>query len=93
VDTLRPYFQPSQALLRMDKDLQLVGTQKGHPIEALISRQRSRGRPSHSGRPHYKYRVRFEDLDHAYDVLWLTKRVLRERYPDVAPKLIEECDA
>jgi hypothetical protein len=23
----------------------------------------------------------------------LTERVLRERYPDVAPKLIQECDA
>jgi hypothetical protein len=32
VDTLRPYFQPSQALLRTDKDLPPIGTQKGHPV-------------------------------------------------------------
>jgi hypothetical protein len=35
-DTLRPYFQASQALLRMDKDLPPIGTQKGHPIHRGI---------------------------------------------------------
>jgi hypothetical protein len=57
----------------------------------LVGRQRARGRPSHSGRPHDQYRVRFPGLDHHYDV-WLTEKTLRQRYPSNADMLIQSFD-
>jgi hypothetical protein len=52
-------------------------------IESLVGRQQSRGRPRTDGRPHYRYRVHFQDRDSHYD-MWLTERVLRQRYPTSA---------
>jgi hypothetical protein len=95
VDILRPYVQPSASRgLRPDEqDLPAIGgTGPDTEIEILVGRQRSRGRPRTDGRPHYQYRVRFQDRDSHYD-MWLTERVLRQRYPTSGPRLIEDYDA
>jgi hypothetical protein len=95
VDILRPYIQPSTSRgLRPDEpDLTAIGgTGPNTEIESLVGRQRSRGRPRTDGRPHYQYRVRFQVRDSHCD-MWLTGRVLRQRYPTSGPRLIEAYEA
>jgi hypothetical protein len=80
VDILRPSIHPSasRGLRPGEPDLPaIVGTGPDTKIESLEDRQRSWGRPSTDGRPHYQYRVRFQDRDSHYD-MWLTARVLRQ---------------
>jgi hypothetical protein len=95
VDTLRPYIQPSASRgLRPDEPgLPAIGGMGPEAeIESLVGRQRSRGQPRTDRRPHYQYRVHFQDRDSLYD-MWLTERVLRQRYPTSGPRLIEDYDA
>jgi hypothetical protein len=66
-----------------------VGSDHGRPIEAIVSSQRARGRPSRTPGPTMQYRVKFRGLDSQHDV-WLTEKVLVERYPALAPRLLQE---
>jgi hypothetical protein len=91
-DLLRPFVQPSACSLRPgERDFPLVGD-ASKPIETLLARRSSRGRPPKDGRPSYQYKVQFKNLDALYDV-WMTERQLRDMHPEIAPSLIADCDA
>jgi hypothetical protein len=67
-DRLRPYTPATATLRFQDQDTLLPIGDQHLKILDLVVRQRARGHPSQSGRPHSQYRVRFPDLDHHYDV-------------------------
>jgi hypothetical protein len=74
-----------------ERDFPCVGD-ASRPIETLLARRSSRGRPPKDGPPSYQYKVEIKDLDALYDV-WMTERQLRDMNPEIAPSLIAACDA
>jgi hypothetical protein len=89
VSDIRPYAQPSTTLRSGQDDEPLIGADERKPIEALTAQTRARGRPSRQTGPALQYKVKFKGLDCHHSV-WLTEKVLRERYPLDIDRLLHE---